>query len=168
MYNIHLGVTNSCWKFSSWNVALFGEVGYTSTDESFSSDPYRPFSNDFYDVDVDVDIIPVTFNFKLERALTDKLNGYIGAGIGGAHTSFDASSDDPFSEGSDSSWVFTGQVFAGLGYNVNPSLEIYGGARWIYYSDPGFDVEFGIDDQGIDSVVEDNDFLIELGLRYKF
>lgn len=167
MYNLHVGVTNSCWKFSGWDVAMFGEIGYTSTDESFY-DPYLTFSNNFYDVDVDVDIIPVTFNVKLERALSGNLNGYIGAGIGAAYISLDASSDDPFGDDSDSSWVFAGQVFAGLSYKVNPAFEIYSGARWIYYADPSFDVDFGIDSQNVDSLVEDNDFLIELGARYNF
>ncbi len=167
MYNIHLGATNSCWKFSGWDVAMFGEIGYTSTDGSFY-DPYLTFTNNFYDIDVDVDIIPVTFNVKLERALSSNLNGYIGAGIGGACISYDASSQDPFGDDSDSTWVFTGQVFAGLSYKVNPAIEIYGGARWIYYADPSFDVDFGIDPQNVDSLVEDSDFLIELGARYYF
>jgi opacity protein-like surface antigen len=167
MYNIHLGATNSCWKFSGWDVSMFGEVGYTSTDESFY-DPYRPFSNNFYDIDVDVDIIPVTFNVKLERAISGNLSSYIGAGIGAAYISLDANSQDPFGDDSDSTWVFTGQVFAGLIYKVNPSFEIYGGARWIYFSDPDFSVNYGIDPQNVDSLVENNDCLLEIGLRYNF
>ena len=60
---------------------------------------------------------------------------------------------------SDSDWVFCAQVFAGLGYNVNPHFEIYGGGRWIYLADPTL---FGSKESVND------DWLVELGARFKF
>jgi hypothetical protein len=58
-----------------------------------------------------------------------------------------------------SDWTFTTQVFAGLSYSVTPACEIYGGARWIYLSDANlFDTNIELED----------DFLLELGARYKF
>jgi hypothetical protein len=55
--------------------------------------------------------------------------------------------------------VLTTQIFAGLSYNVTPACAIYGGARWIYLADADL---FG-DTQDLD-----DDWLLELGARYKF
>lgn len=35
MYHLHVG-TDTCWNIAGWDVALFGEVGYTEKEESFS------------------------------------------------------------------------------------------------------------------------------------
>ncbi|MEI6674686.1 MAG: hypothetical protein WCO57_05870 [Verrucomicrobiota bacterium] len=55
--------------------------------------------------------------------------------------------------------MFTSQVFGGLNYSVTPNFDVYGGARWLYYSDASLSelkLKLG------------NDCLLELGLRYKF
>ena len=156
MYNAHIGVTNSCWKIAGWDTALYLEVGYA--EKSWTT--YGLDTNRGYD-DLKVEVVPITANIKFERALTGNLNAYFGGGLGMAwmHGEFMGSSD--------SDWVFTAQIFAGLSYNVSPNCEIYGGARWIYYADPtwgGSSVDLG----SMPSGNIGSDWLFELGARFKF
>ena len=117
----------------------------------------------------DLQVLPITLNVKFERQLTGNLNAYFGAGLGVAWVDLELSRTalpvppalvGSSVKGSDSDWVFTSQVFAGLNYNVTPNFDVYGGARWIYYSNASFfmgnDLKLG------------SDCLLELGARYKF
>jgi opacity protein-like surface antigen len=110
----------------------------------------------------DLDILPITLNLKLERQLSGGLNAYFGGGLGMARVDFSADVGS-FGDFSDDDWVFTAQIFAGLSYNVTQNFEVYGGARWIYLDDADLsdsDLSVGLD-------LED-DWLLELGLRYNF
>jgi opacity protein-like surface antigen len=176
MYNIHVGVTNSCWILGGWNVAVFAEIGYANTAWSYS---YSGYNESLYRYDedgkVDLTCVPVTANVKFERAISGNLNAYFGAGLGMAWMDIDENisttiyipgggtypdtTATPSSSLSESDWVLTTQVFAGLSYSVAPACEIYGGARWIYLSDAN------LSDTNIEL---DDDFLLELGVRYKF
>lgn len=81
---------------------------------------------------VDIDVVPVTLNYKYEAPLTSGLNFYIGAGAGVAFIEaegFGASLDDQ---------VFAAQAFVGLLYNVSETFEIYGGARYVWTDDVDF------------------------------
>jgi opacity protein-like surface antigen len=183
MYNLHLGVANSCWTLGGWNVSLFGEVGYTQKDESYShaldTQYPSPILQDSYTVSemedalallalhqgghtgYDLQVMPLTFNVKFERPLTGNLNAYFGAGIGAAWVDLDLNADG--AHFSDSAWVFAGQVFGGLNYKVTPNFDIYGGARWIYYSDAS------LSDMGESADLQlGSDCLLEIGLRYNF
>lgn len=183
MYNFHIG-TDTCWNLGGWDVALFLELGYTEKDDDWSNVPWgltsaQPafidLANSSGDLDdlesalsanaangwgntgYDLDIMPITFNVKLERPLSGNLNAYVGGGLGVAMV--DLSVDTGPGSFSDDDWVFTGQVFAGLNYNFTPNCEMYGGARWIYFDDAslgGSDLEL------------DDDFLLEIGARYNF
>jgi len=167
LYTAHVGVTNSCWNIAGFNVALYAEVGYADKD---SSDSRRVLVQDYYHdlkLDRDLTIVPITANVKFERQVTGNLNAYFGAGLGLAWVDEDLSYTDTVvqtkvsthSSASASDWVFCAQIFAGLGYNVTPACQIYGGGRWIYLADPTlFGVKTSIND----------DWLIELGARYKF
>lgn len=191
MYNLHLGA-DTCWNLGGWNVALFLELGYAEKDGDWSGRPLQPETSvplqqldgiDEYDFDgslddledalseisdftpwdtgYDFDVMPITLNAKFERPLTGNLNMYFGAGLGMAlvDLSFEAG---PF-DFSDDDWVFTGQIFAGLNYNFNESVEVYGGARWIYFDDAS------LSDEGIGGDLElDDDFLLEIGARFNF
>jgi opacity protein-like surface antigen len=137
MYTFQLGA-KSPWSFSGWSVAMFAEVGWTENHDG---------------LDADLDIIPLTFNVKLERLISGGLGVYVGGGLGASYLDADFSAPS----GSDHDWVFTGQVFAGLAYHVNDNLELFGGARWIYFDDPDFA-----------GVTLDDDVLIEGGLRFYF
>ena len=190
-YSLHVG-TDTCWKPGGWNVAFFAEIGYTSKDEDWSGlreqtvptaqatdgfelDPGGDFSlgdledllstiagNTPNDTSYDLDIMPITLNVKLERPLTGNLNAYFGGGLGVALVDLDVDVG-AYGDFSDDDWVFVGQLFAGLDYNVTPSFEVYGGLRWIYFDDASFS------DNGVGGTLKlDDDFLLELGCRYNF
>lgn len=190
MYNAHIGLTNSCWVLGGFNVSTFLEVGYTQKDEDFDSrgretgtngNGYPNWGNgdsfslddvsdalqyvsDYtgYDTSYDLQIVPITMNLKFERAITGNLNAYIGGGLGVAWVDLDLDVG-PFGNYSDSDWVFTAQIFAGLSYNFTPNFEMYGGGRWIYLQDPDFS------DGGASATLDlDNDWLLEIGARFKF
>ncbi|MCX6865381.1 MAG: hypothetical protein NTV46_04035 [Verrucomicrobia bacterium] len=166
MYTVHLGITNSCWMIGGWNVGLFAEVGYTDSDYSDSwlgIDEHNFAYNG--ERKIDFSIVPITANVKLERALSGNLNAYVGAGLGIAWIDADMRVTREYKaltetdRYSDSDWVFTAQIFAGLSYSMSQACEIFGGARWIYYADPEF---------GGKSIDVQDDWLFELGTRFKF
>lgn len=110
----------------------------------------------------DLDVLPITLNVKLERALTGNLNGYFGGGLGAARVDLDVDVGD-FGDFSDDDWVFVAQIFAGLNYNFTAQFEMYGGVRWIYFEDAD------LSDGGASGTLElDDDFLFEIGARFNF
>ena len=143
MYNLHAGVSNSCWTLGGWNVAIFGEVGYFQKNEDYLQQ--RPGGS--LNVGCELEFLPLTCNVKFERKLADSLNIYCGAGIGAAWTEIELNIHG--SKMSDSDWVFATQVFGGVNFNVTPNNDIYAGARWIHST-------LG------------NDCLLEVGTRYRF
>ena len=150
MYTFQLGA-NSPWSFNGWNVALFAEVGWTE-----NHDALEDVGPVFGDEDANLDIIPITFNVKLEKLISGGLAAYLGGGVGSSYVDGEFNTPlDPDDSADD--WVLTAQVFAGLAYHVNDQFEVFGGARWIYFDDP----DFG-------GVELDDDFLIEGGLRFHF
>ncbi len=164
MYNAHFGVTNSCWKVGPGTISLYAEVGYATQDwsRSFNDDDDRLKDT------LDLDIVPITANIKFDFPIANNLNFYIGGGLGVAWMDIDADIETEQFNGSDSDWVFTAQIFAGLSYSVTTNCEIYGGARWIYYADPTF---FG-SSWDLSELPETgdigSDWLFELGVRVKF
>lgn len=137
MYTFQFGA-KSPWSVAGWSVALFGEVGWTE-----NHDHTDLTGND----DAEIDIVPLTFNVQFQRQISGDLSAYLGGGLGASWVD-DESSDD---------WVFSGQIFGGLSYQVSPSCEIFGGARWVYFDDPSFSgVSLG------------GDCLIEGGIRFHF
>jgi len=169
MYNLHLGVTNSCWTVAGWNLSLFAEVGFTEDswrDSGSYTTGISQLTRVYWDNKIDIDIVPITANIKFEHALSGNLNAYIGAGLGVAWIGVSEKGwETPVGgitssySNSDSDWVFTAQVFAGLSYNVSQACEIYGGGRWIYLANPNL--------MGASQDISD-DWLLELGARYKF
>lgn len=152
MYTLHVG-TDTCWNVGGWDIALFGEVGYTEKDERI----LEPNLTAPIYTNLDLEIIPITANIKFERALAGNLNAYFGAGLGFSRV------DISVNTASDNDWVFTAQVFAGLVYNVSPQFEVFGGARWIYFDDA--DLTIG----GVPGSLDlGDDVLLEVGARYNF
>lgn len=166
MYHGHFGVEFQ--SQSAWSHALFVEVGWTEGEEAFS---FQVDGTGF--LTSELEVLPVTLNYKLERGFSNGLYFYAGAGVGVAW--LDASSTATFPRGysprvvgSDASdEVFVAQVFAGLGYNVTPNFEIYGGARWIHLDDDDAPAITGVPGRGGMGALED-DVLAELGLRFNF
>ncbi|BCU77272.1 hypothetical protein llg_19870 [Luteolibacter sp. LG18] len=166
LYTGHIGV-DTPWKVGGWDVALYLEAGYTDKDQTTSViDPNVVVAVVRTPLTAELEVIPLTFNVKLERQLTGNLNAYFGGGIGVAFTDFSARA--AFSPGpvpsinvSQDDTVFAAQLFAGLIYNFTPNFEVYGGARWIYI-DSGNNIPSGLD------VDFDSDFDFELGARFTF
>jgi len=103
----------------------------------------------------DIEIIPITLNYKYEDVLINNINYYIGVGAGLAIVDIDLSAGN--SSTSENDTVFYGNIFAGLIYNVSETCEIYGGARLIIMNDF----------KGLDSPLDD-EIHCELGARYNF
>ncbi|GAA5482730.1 outer membrane protein [Haloferula sargassicola] len=129
--------------------SLFLEAGWVQEDDSLGGFPFG--------VNVEVDVIPVTLNYKYEYAFTRQLGFYIGLGAGASYTDIEVSAGPVGA--SDDSWSFTAQAFAGLTYNVSENFSIYGGARYLWLDDPSvFGVSVGnLDDVGLGG-----------GVRFKF
>jgi len=147
MYTLQVGA-NSPWVMSGWSVALYAEAGWTENHDAFDSTPLLGGN-------ADVDLVPITFNAKFEHLITGGLSAYVGGGLGTTYVDADMRTAIGTRHADD--WVFTAQVSAGLAYHVNDNLELFGGARWIYFDDPDFK-----------GVSLDDDVLFEGGLRFHF
>lgn len=144
MYTLHVGTEYHVDDVSSH--AIFLEVGYGNPSKSFND------NNTKYNVDIDM--IPITLNYKYERQLTGNLNWYVGAGAGVMLLDGGSKSDNTdFSE-----TEFLGQIFGGLVYNVSDDFEVFGGARYMYVSDDNF----------ANRDVYGDDWMFELGARWNF
>jgi len=159
IYTLHIGKERKC-AGDKCSQAIYLEVGFTESDftESeggFSEEPLITTSTD-------IEIIPITLNYKYECELSDKLNWYAGAGAGIAlvdvdiETSVSGDNGGPTSE-SDDDTAFYGHIFAGLVYNVSDTIEVFGGARYIFMDDV----------LGGESLL-DEEVHYELGARYNF
>lgn len=149
MYTFQFGA-NSPWSFSGWNVALYGEAGWTENNDAL--DGFGPLGNAGRG---ELEIVPMTFNVKIDRIITGGLSFYAGAGAGAAYLDADYENGSGQSHADD--WIFTAQASAGVAYHVNEHFELFGGARWIYFDDPAFK-----------TVSLDDDVLLEGGLRFHF
>ncbi len=147
MYTFQVGA-NSPWVMSGWSVALYAEAGWTESHDAF--DGISPSGSS-----PDVDLVPITFNVKFEHLITGGLSAYLGGGVGSTYVDADVNTVGGSRHVDD--WIFTAQVFAGLAYHVNDMVELFGGARWIYF-----------DDLNYRGVSLDDDFLFEGGLRLHF
>lgn len=185
MYTLHLGMDLSN-QLAGWDQALYLEVGSFKLDGCIDAQypdpqgsapaanvPLSDFESYFYEYGracFDLEVIPVTLNYKLEKPITQSLNGYLGIGAGVAF--IDAEAKIGNMKDSDDDVVFYGQLFAGVLYNVNPSFELFAGARLIYFDEPSFnlfntnvDID-DIDDAGYE--VHNTDVLLEAGARINF
>jgi len=156
--------------------AVYLEVGYTQDDVSGSETANLP-GGVSWDASADLDIIPITLNYKYQTALMDRLNAYAGLGVGIAV--LDSSVDWRWSQAvappnntgagsdDDSEVLFYSHVFAGLSYDVSDSLEIFTGVRYILMDNEDLKVDFAGQSIGYEAGI-DGDFLIELGARYRF
>jgi len=158
MYTLHVG--RDLGQVIGCDMAAYLEVGYfdgnmdfSGREQVFDNFSVPTFAN--FSGDVDFDIIPVTFNFKLERPLFGPVSGYLTAGAGYAFTKFSSDGD------SDRDGGFYAQGSFGLLYNINEQFEVYGGGRWMYLES----LDFGVDEFELEL---DNALAWEVGLRYNF
>ena len=104
-----------------------GHIGYDFGNSSVYVEAGCVCEDEF---GIDLDIVPVTVNYKFEAPIASKLNFYVGGGIGVAFVEVEG-----FRRFSDDDQVFTAQAFAGLVYNVTEAFEIYGGVRYLWTDD---------------------------------
>lgn len=168
----HVGV-DLPWTLAGMNQAVFLEVGWTECGDAFdiarkgndqkNRRTRKGFNaNTSVAVDTDLQIIPITLNYKLEYEIASHLKLYAGAGAGIAVVDVDASGSG--FNGSDDDVVFFGQVFAGLLYELTDNLEIYGGVRGLYMDEPHLNVS-GV---SLGGNAMETDLLIEGGGRLNF
>jgi opacity protein-like surface antigen len=134
-YNGHLG-----YDFGGGH-SLFLESGWIGTEEFV------------FPVNIDLDIVPITLNYKYEYMFNERFGLYVGLGAGASNVDVAAGLV------SDDDWVFTAQGFAGLVYNVSENFEIYAGGRYIWVDDISL---FGANFDNFDDVGAG------LGIRFNF
>ena len=175
----HVG-RNLPYQLWGWNTAAYLEVGYFEIDDCFNvltptitngDEKYDKKYTPQFGVDgggggeieerfcYDLDVIPITLNYKLERSFANSVSVYWGLGAGVAIFDFDGSGGVD-----DDDTTFFAQSFAGVIYNVTPAFEIFTGMRLIYVDEPSFRV----DGVSIDTDLEEWDGLIEGGVRFSF
>ena len=155
IYTLHVGVERKCPE-SDCTHSFFLEVGYTEKDWHVDyMNPNTASNISYLQHDVDLEIIPITLNYKYECSLTGSLNWYIGAGAGIALCEYDISGD--LVNDSDDDTTFYAHIFAGLTYNVSETFEIFGGVRMIFMDDLF----------GLDSAL-DEEAHYEIGARINF
>ena len=180
MYTGHLGVDLPN-QLGGWDQAIYLEVGYfeigecenyqgsnipqTGGDDQYEFTRFESLFAEYGRACFDVEVIPITINYKLEKPLTNALNVYVGAGAGVALTEADGKVG-PVSDDDDDT-VFYAQLFGGVLYNVNPSFELYAGARAIYMDEAEYSL-YGTDFDFEDLGGETTDFLLEAGGRVNF
>ncbi len=171
MYTAHIGVDLPN-QLGGWDQAIYLEVGYTELDSCINNSQstvgdslVNSVSNSISTSEwggsgcLDMEIIPVTLNYKLEKQVSQSLNAYCGLGAGIAFIDAEITG-----LGSDDDTVFYAQLFGGVLYNVNSSWELYAGARVIYFEDDGLVSD--LESIGFD--IENTDYLVEIGTRHNF
>jgi opacity protein-like surface antigen len=132
LYTLHLGA--NLFRSGALTHSLFAEVGYSEKD--------TPYDGQF---------IPVTLNYKLDYQLGGRFSLYAGLGVGGVWVD-----DDPTygvaTSGRENSVEFMAQAFAGIGYDLCSSFQLYAGNRYIWVDESA--LRFTSDDTGDDVVWE--------------
>jgi opacity protein-like surface antigen len=159
-----------------WNLDLDQPIdgGEWTVGDALEDEYYYQTGNDIYEdfpglddghldvnLDLDIDIIPVTINFMVERSIAGGFGFYLSAGAGYAFTdcTLDIDSDIGDESYSDTDGGFYAQASAGLNYYFNENVGVYAGARYLYLDSL---------DLGETEIELDDDFAWEVGLRYAF
>jgi len=160
----HVGME---WKDGCNSHAIFLDVAFTDIghDEDYGGPPVLipggPLLLAGDELKMDLDVLPVTLNYKYEYSFSENFGWYIGAGAGIAFIDSDLTlNGDDLDDGTDQ--VFYAQVFTGLVWNVNESFEVYGGARY-YYLD-----EVNLGDDEFETGDSLDDWIVEAGIRFNF
>ena len=174
IYTLHIGKERKC-AGDKCSQAIYLEVGFTESDLNESAvelgaPQEGPEQSFVTNSNTDIEIIPITLNYKYECELSDKFNWYVGAGAGIALVDTKTKSstqefsgdipapvDPTTTSESDDDTAFYGHIFAGLVYNISDTFEVFGGARLILMDDV----------LGGDSPL-DEEVHYELGARYNF
>jgi opacity protein-like surface antigen len=143
IYTLHIG-RDLGRQVLGFDTAAYLEVGLMDGETSIENQ-----------IGVDVELIPVTANIKLERPIFNQFSVYATAGLGYAFSDIAGNGQSATDGG------FIAQASAGVLYNITQQLEAFAGVRYMFLDS----VNFG----GIASDLElDNEIGWEIGLRYNF
>lgn len=132
---------------------LEAEIGYTEHSEAISLG-LAPGDT----VTSKTKLTPLTLNYRVEMARTDKLGFYFGAGIGVARVSFGfPGSGRPWISSSDN--VLALQGFAGVTYKATATTSLHLGLKYLWIDD--------VKVMGVSAAVGD-DLAIMAGVSFKF
>ena len=178
MYNLQVGAEYKN-PGAQGTHAIYLEVGFTQDDASYMySPPPPPFTGGRTEnASIDLNIIPITLNYKYEAPITGHLNYYVGLGLGIAilDSSYDWSWNQggvaaPYNQGAgsdDQTQVrFYGDVFAGLSYTMSDSFRVFAGVRYIFMDN--VDRQIDVTNAADYTAGINNDVLFELGVRCNF
>jgi opacity protein-like surface antigen len=174
MYSLQMGAEYKNPSQRGTHAVLF-EIGFTRDDANYQYISNLP-GGVSESASIDLNLVPITLNYKYEASITERLNWYAGLGLG--IVVLDTSYDWRWSQalpppngqrgGSDdkADVRFYGNVFAGLAYEFTGSFEVFAGARYIFMDE----VDRSIDVSGASDYTAgiDGDVLIELGARFRF
>ena len=162
MYHAHFGVDLP--KNGAYQHSIFLEVGWTESEDSTTFNA-TSFPGGSATVRSETEIIPITINYKIERAFTDRFALYLGGGIGFAFVDYESTTTNGLGVSnptvSEDDTAFVAQIFGGVVYNVSDAFELYSGARWIYV-----DTDFAVPAGGVQAL--EDDVLLEGGVRFNF
>lgn len=154
MYSLHFGRSLTCPE--GFDLSAYLEVAWITGDmdvEGIATNLRTDNELVLFRETLDIDIVPVTINFKAEHNIYGPVGGYLSGGVGYAWTNVSGSDFDETDGG------FYAQLAAGLVWNVTESVDLYGGGRWVYLDSLDFgDTELALDNQ----------LGWEVGARYKF
>jgi len=168
IYTLQLGMQKKCIDADSSHNSLFLEVGYTDYSTKIIYNTGIVLGTGVVREDLDMEIVPITLNYKHEFYLSGEMNWYLGAGVGVAQvdTRLSNSSVPSVVGRSFNDTTLYGHIFAGLNYSYSEAFGVYGGLRYILMSDVDFSV-LGIssfsDDSPLNSAVQ-----YEFGVRINF
>ena len=158
MYSLHFGRSLACPQ--GFDLSAYLEVAWITGDMDVEGTatnltPGSAYGNQLslFRETLDIDIVPVTINFKAEHRIYGPVGAYLSGGIGYAWTNVSGSDFDENDGG------FYAQLAAGLVWNVTESVDLYGGGRWAYLDGLDF---------GNSGLQLDNTLGWEVGARYKF
>jgi hypothetical protein len=138
LYMLHLGANIA--RSGSLTHSLFAEVGFSEKDVGGAEQQF----------------IPVTLNYKLDYQLGEGFSLYAGFGAGAAwidELTYGLATNE------DDSVEFMAQAFAGVGYELSSSFQLYAGNRYIWMEDPDF--------RGV-YMSSGDDLVMEIGARFRF
>ncbi|AHF95002.1 hypothetical protein OPIT5_00265 (plasmid) [Opitutaceae bacterium TAV5] len=125
--------------FSDWEVGAFVEVGLNITDAHsvglevgyVKADGHWNFS----EFDIEKKQVPILVNYRFTYAFGEAKIWSLSAGatVGVIHDKFTLDTPSPDSTGSDSNWLFTYGITAGISYSItkNWSFDLGGRILWV-------------------------------------
>lgn len=174
MYSLQAGVELQD-PASKGSHAFYLEIAYTGDDASFGFTPGLPGAAT-EEARIDVDVIPITLNYRYEAAITENWNWYAGLGLGCAivDTSYDWSWSQavppPNNHGGgsedDTSVRFYGDLRAGVTFDVSDSFRFLAGVRYVMMDEEDHHIDVtGVSDY---EAGVNNEFVFEAGMLWRF